>query len=78
MNIDTRNQIVRLVALKAQIDVGEVRLDSTLESLGLDSLHLTEIALWMDQQHGVNIPEGDLSDDQTVDEVLAYLSERMN
>lgn len=68
---------MELIATKADITTDEVNLDSTLEDLGLDSLHLMELALWALQEHGLDVPEGDLRHDQKVSEMLAYFGERL-
>ena len=78
MSTDSTGKIMEFVASKADIDVADVEPDRTLEGIGLDSLHLMEIALWVQQEYGVDVPEGDLRHDQTVREMLAYLTERTN
>lgn len=77
MNAAVHDRLIELIAVKADIAAHEVNPDSTLEDLGLDSLHLMEMALWALQEYGLDVPEGDLRHDQKVREMLAYFSERI-
>jgi len=73
MDTTVNTRIVELVAAKAELPVTELGLERTFEDIGLDSLHLMEIALWMQKEYGVVIPEGDLRHDQPLGEALAHL-----
>jgi acyl carrier protein len=73
--VDSR--LIELIAEKAEVKPDELDLDSTFETLGLDSLHLMEIALWVRKEYGVDIPEGDLQYDQTAREGLNYLMDKV-
>ena len=72
MEITTR--IVELLAQKADLEAAEIRPDRTLGDIGLDSLHLTEIAMWMQREYGFAVPDGKLREDQTIREALDYLT----
>jgi acyl carrier protein len=77
MELAVDSRLTELIAEKAEVAPGELNLDSTFEKLGLDSLHLMEIALWVRKEFGVDIPEGDLRYDQTAREGLDYLMDKV-
>ncbi|GAB2974533.1 acyl carrier protein [Saccharothrix stipae] len=73
MELTVNERILEVFAAKAEVPIAELNLDHTFEEIGLDSLHLMEVALWMHKEFGAVIPEGDLHHEQTVREALAYL-----
>ena len=77
MELTTKYLLVGTIADKADLDAAEIPFDATLEELGLDSLSLIEIAIAMQKQFNVFIAEGDLRIDQTVDEAITYLNEKI-
>lgn len=58
--------IITILAAKLALDPAEISIDSTLESLGADSLTLVDLALDLEKQLPVSIPEGVLDTTQTV------------
>ena len=66
-------ELIDIIAEEALIDRAKLDPSAKLEDIGLDSLHLMEIALWVRKEYGVEVPEGDLRHDQTMREALAYL-----
>ncbi|HJP72886.1 MAG TPA: acyl carrier protein [Pseudonocardiaceae bacterium] len=68
---------LELIASKAELPASEIDLDQTLEDAGLDSLHLMEMAMAVQREYGIEVPEGDLRLDQTVEEALNYLDAKM-
>jgi acyl carrier protein len=71
------SQFMEVLASKAGVPAGELDLERTFEDLGLDSLHLMEIALWVQKEFKVDIPEGDLRHDQKAREGLDYLTDKV-
>ncbi|SER13176.1 acyl carrier protein [Actinokineospora terrae] len=69
--------ILDLVAEKAELPAAQLDPAHTLEDIGLDSLHLMEIALWMQKEYGVVIAEGELHHEQTLGEAIAFLDTRV-
>jgi len=76
METTVNGRVIQLLADKAELPVEELATDRTLEEIGLDSLHLMEIALWVQREYGAIVPEGDLHHELTVGEALAYLDEK--
>lgn len=70
--------LVAFIADKAEVPVEEIDHEQTLEDLGLDSLALIEIALFIQREYGVDVPEGDLVLGQKLSEWAAYLDERVS
>jgi acyl carrier protein len=50
---------------------------SFLKDLGADSLDMLNLALVLEQEFGINIPESDYPRLATVGEALAYMAERL-
>ena len=73
MDLTINQRVLEVFADKAELPVAELDIDQTFEEIGLDSLHLMEVALWVQKEYGAVIPEGDLHHEQTVREALAYL-----
>ena len=63
METTVNGRVLQLLADKAELPVTDLAMDRTLEDIGLDSLHLMEIALWVQREYGAVVPEGDLHHD---------------
>jgi acyl carrier protein len=68
--------LLAYIAEKAEVPVEEINPEQTLEELALDSLALIEIALFVQREYGIEVPEGDLVLSQKWSEWAAYLDER--
>jgi len=78
MHTTTRNsRLLEMFAEKADLPVSELDPEQTLEEIGLDSLHLMELALWVQKEYGAEIADGELRDDRTLADTLAYLTSRI-
>ncbi|HKS50147.1 MAG TPA: phosphopantetheine-binding protein [Amycolatopsis sp.] len=77
MDAKTTSAAFELIAGKVDLSLSEITLEETLEEIGLDSLHLMEMAMSVQRDYGNPVPEGDLRLDQTVAEAIAYLDGRM-
>jgi acyl carrier protein len=73
METKLNERVLEVFADKAEMPVAELDFDQTLEEIGLDSLHLMEVALWLQKEYGAVIPEGGLHHEQTLREALAYV-----
>jgi acyl carrier protein len=76
MNATATERISELFAHKAGLDVAQLQMDATFVDIGLDSLHLMEIALWMKKEYSVDIQDGELDEMRSVREAVTYLVER--
>ena len=65
MNTELFDDIVRILRDKFQVDAADLRPDTTLESLGLDSLTLMEFVFAVEDQYSVRVPEDKLDPRQS-------------
>ena len=72
----SRNRIFEIIEAELEVDPGTVSLDVDLENLGVTSPDLLEIALAIEEEFGMEIPDKDLSGFQKVDDIVAYVEER--
>ncbi len=56
MTESVKDRVVRIIAEQAVLDVSDVRLDSTLEELGIDSLGLVESIFAIEEAFDVQVP----------------------
>lgn len=56
MAADVRKKVIEIIAEQAVLDVSDVRADSTLESLGIDSLGLVESIFAIEEAFDISIP----------------------
>lgn len=66
MTDETARKVIDIVAEQAMLRTDEIRLDSTPEDLGLDSLALVEIVFAIEERFDISVPfnanEPDASD----------------
>ncbi|MEP7139424.1 MAG: acyl carrier protein [Caldimonas sp.] len=65
MNNELFDDIVRILRDKFQVTAADLRPDTTLESLGLDSLTLMEFVFAVEDQYSVRVPEDKLDPRQS-------------
>lgn len=51
-----RDRVIAIIAEQAVLDVADVRTDSTLESLGIDSLGLVESIFAIEEAFDISVP----------------------
>ncbi len=56
MTESVSEKVVRIIAEQAVLDVGDVRMDSTLEDLGIDSLGLVESIFAIEEAFDIQVP----------------------
>ena len=66
------------VALVLNMEVGQIPLDRSLQSLGLDSLMAVELAAGLEQRTGVNLPVMLFSDSPTLEIVSQRITARLS
>ena len=65
MNTEFFDEVVGVLRDKFQVDAATLRPDTTLESLGLDSLTLMEFVFAVEDQYSVRVPEDKLDPRQS-------------
>lgn len=73
---DTYNKIIDLIAQELSIDKKRINEQSTLASLGADSLDIVEIIMKLEEQFGLEIKDEDAEKMKTVKDVVDYVHER--
>lgn len=53
---NVRDRVIRIIAEQAVLDVADVKPDSTLESLGIDSLGLVESIFAIEEAFDITVP----------------------
>ncbi len=56
MPLDVQEKIIEIIAERAVIEPAEVKLDATLESLGIDSLGLVEAVFAIEETFDIQVP----------------------
>lgn len=56
MHMHLRDKVIAIIAEQAVLDVSDVTMDSTLESLGIDSLGLVEAIFAIEEAFDIAIP----------------------
>lgn len=66
----------RIVSEQAGVDEDDILRGSNLVCLGVDSLDFVEITMMLEKTFGITIPDEDVNDKMTVQDILDYLVER--
>ncbi len=53
---EVESEVARIIAEQALVDAVEIRPDTTLEELGLDSLGLVEVVFGIEESFDVSVP----------------------
>ncbi|MCX7645705.1 MAG: acyl carrier protein [Rhodobacteraceae bacterium] len=51
-----KDRVIRIIAEQAVLDVADVKMDSTLEALGIDSLGLVESIFAIEEAFDIQVP----------------------
>ena len=54
--MDTRDKVIEIIAEQAVLEVSDITMDSTLESLGIESLGLVESIFAIEEAFDIQIP----------------------
>ena len=60
----------------AMVDMGTLQNDTTLAEQGVDSLDSANIYLLFEEKFEIKIPDGDLDQLKSVDEIVVYLNNK--
>lgn len=56
MTAEVKKKVIEIIAEQAVLDVADVRPESTLESLGIDSLGLVELIFAIEEAFDISVP----------------------
>ena len=71
-------KVMGFVAERAEVSSSEISLNSTFEELGIDSLAALSIALDVETEFGLDIPDEDVFSLRTVGDVVAGIRARLD
>ena len=72
------DRVVEIIANQLQIDVDMIDGScKVMEDLGADSLDVVEMLMAMEESFGITIPDEDIEELITVNDVVAYIESNM-
>ena len=76
MTPGTLETVAKLIAAACQVAPGEVRPDARLASYGIDSVRAVDLAITLEEQLGVELPDEALGAVRTVADLVRLCDER--
>ena len=70
---NTQDKVARIIAEKLSIDASTIKLESTLQDLGADSLDLVEIIMKLEEQFGIEVDDAKAETFKNVSDVVEYV-----
>ncbi len=72
-------QVKQILADQLDLDMAEIKNMALLtDDLGIDSFSSIEIVYDLEDKFGIEIPEKDLADVKTVDDIVTYIVSRLS
>lgn len=73
MNASAQDIITILENAGLSADVAAIGNDTNLKAAGIDSLEMMSVYLGIEEKYGIHIPDQDLDQLDTIDNILSYL-----
>lgn len=74
-----KTQVKQILADQLDLDMEEIKERALLtDDLGIDSFSSIEIIYDLEDKFGIEIPEKDLADVKTVDDIVTYIISRLS
>ena len=70
---ETANKIIAIIAEKLNIDAQSIKLQSTLQDLGADSLDMVDIIMKVEEEFNIEINDEDAEKLHNVQDVIDYV-----
>ncbi|MGB4657561.1 MAG: acyl carrier protein [Mobilitalea sp.] len=71
------DKIIKIIAEKLNLEEKNIGVDANFgEDLGIDSLDLFELVIALEEEFDIEIPQEDVANIQTVNDVESYLKSR--
>jgi acyl carrier protein len=77
MTLEVEQQVIAAIARAKRLSIGEIKLDSTFEELGVDSLDAIELLFELEDRYEIAIPDDEAKSFETVREVVESLNEAL-
>ena len=73
-----QERLTEIIAQQLDVDADKVTPDASfMEDLGADSLDFVELAMALEEEFDIEIPDSDVEKIQTVQDALSYLDEHV-
>jgi len=73
-----QDKVIKLISDATKIEAGKIQMSTSfVDDLNLDSLDIVELMMKMEDDFGVEIPEEDAEGLKTVEDVVKYLSTKV-
>ena len=73
-----QERLIEIIAQQLDVDEDKVTPDaSIIEDLGADSLDFVELAMALEEEFDIEIPDSDVEKIQTVQDALSYLDDHV-
>lgn len=70
-------KIIKLMVEKLSLEESAITLDASIkDDLGIDSLDLFELIIALEEEFNIEIPQEDVLEINTVNEIVTYLNKR--
>lgn len=70
-------KIIKLMVEKLSLEESAITLDASIkDDLGVDSLDLFELIIALEEEFDIEIPQEDVLEINTVNEIVAYLNKK--
>jgi len=75
---EIEKKVVEVLADKASMDLKQIKPESSLvDDLGLDSLDAVEMVFELEENYSINIPDDQISEFKTAQDIVTYLTIRL-
>ena len=75
---NVQDRLFKLMAEQLGKTISEIKLESTFEDLGADSLDVVEIALAVEDEYEIEIPDDSAEGINTVGDIIAIVEKLVN
>jgi acyl carrier protein len=75
---NVQDRLFKLMAEQLGKPISEIKLESTFEDLGADSLDVVEIALAVEDEYEIEIPDDSAEGINTVGDIIAIVEKLVN
>ena len=72
------NKVMRIIAEISEVNESEIRMESELDDLEVDSMMSLEILTELEREFGIQISETDLADFVTVGDIFNFVKEKVD
>ncbi len=73
-----QEQVTAIIAEHLDVEMREVTMEASLiDDLGADSLDIVELVMVVEEQFGIEVPDEDAENMETVGDVIAYVEKKV-